>query len=399
MSASVLSASAGSFSYGRLEGRDDVDRPGNIVIIFYLKMSETNVKAASTVDAARSLSFRGERGHQPLFPATLKKQSMVDATFFSDSLKRNMTTILSQLITLTSVTQALSPNYVHEGRNMICTSLPKRADLLDCDGHQAVSLSTKASVQNTLPTMATPIKEHFLDDLDRPNKCAAKVQVALDDAGGCLVTLTSGPRKGEACGARIFFSPQEALCVCESRIRGHGGWAYDEPFAGTVFAVINADEGDAGEDAAMAARANEEDLCAKEAEKASASRMARAEAEILGVDAGEHGHLRPGGCAPEGKTWSFPFGDWVPVERLSKRRKIDVASGAAVAEPNAEGGATTGRGEAAARCRPREEHSVPVGKYVAEEGEVLLEVVEVNAGKETAEIPSVVKTLPVQAVE
>lgn len=210
--------------------------------------------------------------------------------------------------------------------------------------------------------------------------------------------LTSGPRQGEACGARIFFSPLVALCVCESRIRGHDGWAYDEPFAVTVFAAINADDGD-GEDAAMAARASEEDLRVKEAEKASAARMARAEAEILGVEAGEHGHLRPGGCAPVGKTWSFHFGDWVPVERLSIRRKIEVASGAAVAEPKAEEGAITGRGEAAARCRPREEQRFPMGRSGAEEGEVLLEVVDVNAGNETKELPATVKTLPVEAVE
>lgn len=163
--------------------------------------------------------------------------------------------------------------------------------------------------------MATPIREHCLDENDKPNKCAARVQKALDDAGGCAVLLASGPKKGARCGEKLVFLPANVEVVCESKLKDHREWAYEDRYSEIIFGVINTDTPDAEE---VAEAKEADDVRAKK----DAVERAGKEAEVLGIEAGG-GHPRPEGKAPEGETWSYFYGEWVTEARLAKRQKTE----------------------------------------------------------------------------
>eukprot|EP01046_Picozoa_sp_COSAG06_P052344 COSAG06_NODE_8766_length_2076_cov_1.308042_2_plen_170_part_00 len=150
--------------------------------------------------------------------------------------------------------------------------------------------------------MATPIRENCLDENDRPNENAARVQAALDRKG-CMCMNRPGGR----CKAGVVFDAVSGLITCTVNPK-HVRAAHDKPFNKIVFGVINAVERE------IAAAA---DAQIEQERHRSAERKATEEATALGLV--EYTvHARPDGPAPDGKTWSFTRGDWVDEEAVKR---------------------------------------------------------------------------------
>ena len=146
--------------------------------------------------------------------------------------------------------------------------------------------------------MATPIREACLDENDKPNETSARVQKALDEAGGCQIVTD-----GERCGGEIVFVPTFPECMCRKNMRCHRRAAYKQPYGAIVFGVINA-------------VASAEDRAYEQKYKAdlvtAAHRKANEEAtntQFAGPVGS--GFLRPMGAAPADETWSYLHVKWV----------------------------------------------------------------------------------------
>ena len=154
--------------------------------------------------------------------------------------------------------------------------------------------------------MATLIREMCLDENDRPNENAARVQAALDRKG-CLFPT----RSGGCCGAKVVFHPLAGTVMCTAN-RKHFCEACDEPVDEIVFGVID--------------QINKEEEVSEEEEKRRAAqkqaeRRAKEEAKTLGL-ADYTAHVRPDGPAPGGKTWSFTRGEWVREDFLRQQQQM-----------------------------------------------------------------------------
>ena len=138
--------------------------------------------------------------------------------------------------------------------------------------------------------MATPIREHCLDENDVPIKAVIKmINQAFKDRGGC-------PKR--KCGATCYFNVHSMKVVCKKR---HRGFAYDDPYAEVVFSVINKLEEEESKKHAAAS---------KEAWRLRMVEKAKREAEALGQEFVKF-HDRPSGAAPTGQTWSYHLGKWI----------------------------------------------------------------------------------------
>lgn len=150
--------------------------------------------------------------------------------------------------------------------------------------------------------MATPIRENCLDEHDRPNGTATRVQAALD-LKGCMCINRPGGR----CKASVVFDAVSGLITCTANPK-HVRAAHDKPFDKIVFGVINAVERE------IAAAA---DAQIEQERHRSTERKAAEEAAALGLL--EYTvHARPDGPAPDGKTWSFTRGDWVNEDTVKR---------------------------------------------------------------------------------
>ena len=160
-----------------------------------------------------------------------------------------------------------------------------------------------------------------MDENDKPNETSARVQKALDDAGGCQVVTD-----GERCGGKVVFVPSFPACMCRTNKRCHRRAAYEEPYDVIVFGVINAAD-------------EEREEAYKQKLKAglvtAAKRKANEEATITHF-AGPvgSGHVRPDGAAPADTTWSYLHGKWVspgtlkaPTDARAAKRQRNAGAG------------------------------------------------------------------------
>jgi len=157
--------------------------------------------------------------------------------------------------------------------------------------------------------MATIIREMCLDENDRPNENAARVQAALDRKG-CLFQKNRS-KDGCLCGAKVVFLPRVGIVQCTAN-KKHFCEACDEPVDEIVFGVID--------------QINKEEEVSEEEEKRRAAqkqaeRRAKEEAKTLGL-ADYTAHVRPDGPAPGGKTWSFTRGEWVREDFLRQQQQM-----------------------------------------------------------------------------
>ena len=161
--------------------------------------------------------------------------------------------------------------------------------------------------------MATLIREICLDERDRPNENAARVQAALNRKG-CLFPT----RSGGCCGAKVVFCPLAGTVSCTAN-RKHECEAYSEPVADIVFEVID----QINKEEAARPPPTEEEVKRLAAERAReyAERKAKEEAKTLGL-ADFTAHVRPDGAAPGGKTWSFTRGEWVREDFLRHQQQM-----------------------------------------------------------------------------
>ncbi len=159
--------------------------------------------------------------------------------------------------------------------------------------------------------MSTIIREYTLDivdDKDVPNKNAAIVQGDLDEAGGCKSRL-----KGIRCRGELEFDAMKGEVICKKH-RQHTREAWDGPNGKTVLKTI-------------ARFVREDSDKAKAASKhfaeAFALKQARSEAEALNLKVDDTFHLRPDGCAPDGQTWSYLTGKWIPIPERKRKAEFD----------------------------------------------------------------------------
>jgi hypothetical protein len=164
--------------------------------------------------------------------------------------------------------------------------------------------------------MATPIREYCLDEHDRPNENAARVQAALDHKGCMCIN-----RPGGRCKADVVFDAVSGLITCTVNPK-HTREAQNPPFEKIVFGVINAIEHDI---------AAAEDAQIEQGRQRFAERKAAEEALALGLGPDHAVHARPDGPAPNGKTWSFARGVWVSQEAVKRPTDPDGNAKAAVA--------------------------------------------------------------------
>eukprot|EP01046_Picozoa_sp_COSAG06_P053207 COSAG06_NODE_9142_length_1975_cov_3.842217_3_plen_220_part_00 len=152
-------------------------------------------------------------------------------------------------------------------------------------------------------SMATPIRENCLDENDRPNENAARVQAALDIKGCMCIN-----RPGGRCKSRVVFDAVSGLITCTATPK-HTREAQDPPFGKIVFDVINAIERE---------RMAVEDANMKQERQRFAERKAAEEALALGLT-DYTVHARPDGPAPDGNTWSYSQGRWVSEDAMMKQ--------------------------------------------------------------------------------
>jgi hypothetical protein len=149
--------------------------------------------------------------------------------------------------------------------------------------------------------MATPIREACLTADDQPNENSGRVQAALDKKGCMCVN-----RPGGRCKAPVVFDATEPYITCTANPR-HGRAAYDKPYGKIVFGVLFGAIQE--EEARQHGRRLEEQQFQQD------TREANREATVLGL--AEYGvYTRPGGPAPDGKTWSFALGNWQDEDYL-----------------------------------------------------------------------------------
>ena len=151
--------------------------------------------------------------------------------------------------------------------------------------------------------MATPIRENCLDENDRPNENAARVQAALDIKGCMCIN-----RPGGRCKSRVVFDAVSGLITCTATPK-HTHEAQDPPFGKIVFDVINVIERE---------RMAVEDANMKQERQRFAERKAAEEALALGLT-DYTVHARPDGPAPDGNTWSYSQGSWVSEDAMMKQ--------------------------------------------------------------------------------
>jgi hypothetical protein len=149
--------------------------------------------------------------------------------------------------------------------------------------------------------MATPIREACLTADDQPNENSGRVQAALDKKGCMCVN-----RPGGRCKAPVVFDATEPYITCTANPR-HGRAAYDKPYGKIVFGVLF------GAIQEEEARHKLQQYIAFVHQQD--TREANREATVLGL--AEYGvYTRPGGPAPDGKTWSFALGNWQDEDYL-----------------------------------------------------------------------------------
>ena len=149
--------------------------------------------------------------------------------------------------------------------------------------------------------MATPIREACLTAGDQLNENSGRVQAALDKKGCMCVN-----RPGGRCKAPVVFDATEPYITCTANPR-HGRAAYDKPYGKIVFGVLFGAIQE--EEARQHGRRLEEQQFQQD------TREANREATVLGL--AEYGvYPRPGGPAPDGKTWSFALGNWQDEDYL-----------------------------------------------------------------------------------
>ena len=148
--------------------------------------------------------------------------------------------------------------------------------------------------------MATPIREACLTADDQPNENSGRVQAALDKKGCMCVN-----RPGGRCKAPVVFDATEPYITCTANPR-HDRAVYDKPYGKIVFGVLF---GAIQEEEARQKLQQEEQQFQQD------TREANREATVLGL--AEYGvYTRPGGPAPDGKTWSFALGNWQDEDYL-----------------------------------------------------------------------------------
>ena len=112
-------------------------------------------------------------------------------------------------------------------------------------------------------------------------------------------------RPGGRCKAPVVFDATEPYITCTANPR-HGRAAYDKPYGKIVFGVLF---GAIQEEEARQKLQQEEQQFQQD------TREANREATVLGL--AEYGvYTRPGGPAPDGKTWSFALGNWQDEDYL-----------------------------------------------------------------------------------
>ena len=156
--------------------------------------------------------------------------------------------------------------------------------------------------------MASIIRESCLiqvgDDEWIINKLGKSILEQVNKSGGCKFGRKKCGKKVEWKGLIENGGDPSFKCT-----KNHSIAAYEEEYSEIVFEIIEKCEEDEEEEDKEYRIEKDKEIMIKKSNKS--KEMAIKECLKLQIECTGEGHDRPDGCAPEGRTWSYYFGEWI----------------------------------------------------------------------------------------